>query len=252
MNDVPLIQKADINSINTSLIAIKKQLKQLNEAVGLIDIPDAPDLSPYVKKSDIVDVIEADNMNPVTSNAVATSNAMPVNEVTSGNMHSVSSNGVYEKINSQIAFNNRFISWYSANSYSSGYVLLATCSLEGGGNHDIGFCGTAFIDKADTGVTVEYFSAYVRSQGSTYKKSQFTLLHRGGIKNNYLNATYQVSGNTLILRLYGSISPWLRITVKFDNLTRGDVSPTTNSENVSFPLTVSSSVTGTTIIGSWV
>ena len=71
MNDVPLIQKADINSINTSIIAIKKQLKQLTEAVGLIDVPDIPDLSPFVKKTDVVDVVEADNMNPVTSNAVA-------------------------------------------------------------------------------------------------------------------------------------------------------------------------------------
>ena len=35
MNDVPLVNKNDINSINTSLIAIKKQLKLLNEAVGL-------------------------------------------------------------------------------------------------------------------------------------------------------------------------------------------------------------------------
>lgn len=71
MNDVPLIQKADINSINTSIIAIKKQLKQLTEAVGLIDVPDMPDLSPFVKKTDVADVVEADNMNPVTSNAVA-------------------------------------------------------------------------------------------------------------------------------------------------------------------------------------
>ncbi len=69
MNDVPLIQKADINSINTSIIAIKKQLKQLTEAVGLIDVPDV-DTSVFVKKTDVVDVVEADNMSPVTSNAV--------------------------------------------------------------------------------------------------------------------------------------------------------------------------------------
>jgi hypothetical protein len=34
-------------------------------------------------------------MQSVTSNAVATSNAMPVDTVTSGNMHSVTSNAVY-------------------------------------------------------------------------------------------------------------------------------------------------------------
>lgn len=71
MNDVPLINKNDINSINTSIIAIKKQLMQLNEAVGLIDTPDINiDLTPFVKKTDIVDTVQSDNMNPVTSNAV--------------------------------------------------------------------------------------------------------------------------------------------------------------------------------------
>lgn len=69
MNDVPLIQKADINSINTSIIAIKKQLKQLNEAVGLIDIPDVP--SNVLTRNDLADSVTSGNMNPVTSNAVA-------------------------------------------------------------------------------------------------------------------------------------------------------------------------------------
>lgn len=72
MNDVPLVNKNDINSINTSIIAIKKQLKQLNEAVGLIDTPDINiDLTPFVKKTDVVDAVQSGNMNPVTSNAVA-------------------------------------------------------------------------------------------------------------------------------------------------------------------------------------
>ena len=95
MNDVPLIQKADINSINTSIIAIKKQLKQLNEALGLVDVPSI-DTSVFVKKSDVVDVVESGNMNPVTSNAV-----VPVDEVTSGNMQSVTSNAVHTKITTQ-------------------------------------------------------------------------------------------------------------------------------------------------------
>lgn len=88
MNDVPLVKANNIHDINTSIIAIKKQLKQLNEAVGLIDLPTI-DTSIFVKKSEVVDVVEEGNMNPVTSNAV-----VPVDEVTSGNMHSVSSNAV--------------------------------------------------------------------------------------------------------------------------------------------------------------
>lgn len=71
MNDVPLVKDNKINDINTSIIAIKKQLKQLNEVVGLIDIPDMPDLSPYIKKSDVVDTVTSGDMHPITSNAVA-------------------------------------------------------------------------------------------------------------------------------------------------------------------------------------
>lgn len=73
MNDVPLVNANDINSINTSIIAIKKQLMRLNEAVGLIDTPDVNiDLIPFVKKTDIVNTVQSGNLNPVTSNAVAT------------------------------------------------------------------------------------------------------------------------------------------------------------------------------------
>ncbi len=97
MNDVPLIQKADINSINTSIIAIKKQLKQLNEALGLVDVPSI-DTSVFVKKSDVVDVVQSGNMNPVTSNAV-----VPVDTVTSGNMQSVTSNAVASAISSAVS-----------------------------------------------------------------------------------------------------------------------------------------------------
>ena len=45
------------------------------------------------------DTIVSGNNQPLTSNAVATSNAMPVNSVTSGNMHSVTSGAVYSAIN---------------------------------------------------------------------------------------------------------------------------------------------------------
>ena len=92
MNDVPLVKDNNINSINTSLIAVKKQLKQLTEAVGLIDVPDV-DTSVFVKKSEVVDAVESGNMNPVTSNAV-----VPVDEVAVGNMQSVSSNAVAESL----------------------------------------------------------------------------------------------------------------------------------------------------------
>lgn len=85
MNDVPLVKANNIHDINTSIIAIKKQLKQLNEAVGLIDMPTI-DTSIFVKKSEVVDVVEEGNMNPVTSNAVANSIGKVENKETSFNI----------------------------------------------------------------------------------------------------------------------------------------------------------------------
>lgn len=80
MNDVPLVKDNKINDINTSIIAIKKQLKQLNEAVGLIDIPDMPNLSLYIKKSDVVNTVTSGDMHPVTSNAVARNNVHAIKD----------------------------------------------------------------------------------------------------------------------------------------------------------------------------
>ena len=91
---IPLVQNNEKDSINTSIIAIKKNIERINSILGLVDSGSDIDTSEFVKKSDIVDVVQSGNMNPVTSNAVATSNAMPVDTVTSGNMHSVTSNAV--------------------------------------------------------------------------------------------------------------------------------------------------------------
>jgi hypothetical protein len=77
-----------------------------------------------VKKSDIVDVVQSGNMNPLTSNAVATSNAMPVNSVTSGNMHSVTSNAVAEYANKVIKYKEVSISNIALN--NQGFTDLAS------------------------------------------------------------------------------------------------------------------------------
>lgn len=71
MNEVPLIQNVQKNDINTSIIAIKKQLKELNAMLGLIDTSsNLPDMSPYIKKTDVTNEVQRFNLNPVTSNAV--------------------------------------------------------------------------------------------------------------------------------------------------------------------------------------
>jgi hypothetical protein len=65
IQNIPLIQKAEKNDINASIIAIKRAFQSL---LGGSD--SGADLSPFVKKSDVVDEVESGNMNPVTSNAV--------------------------------------------------------------------------------------------------------------------------------------------------------------------------------------
>ncbi len=93
---IPLVQNNDKDAINTSIIAIKRNIERINMLLGLSNSEEI-DTSEFVKKSDIVDVVEAGNMNPVTSNAV-----VPVDEVTLGNMQSVTSNAVAEAFNTNL------------------------------------------------------------------------------------------------------------------------------------------------------
>ena len=94
--------------VNTSIVALKREafslenliaqaaqtLQDINKRLSELEGKQGD----YVKKNDVVDSITSGNMNPVTSNAVANSNAMPVNSVTSGNMHSVTSGAVYSEL----------------------------------------------------------------------------------------------------------------------------------------------------------
>jgi hypothetical protein len=104
--------------VNTSIVALKREafslenliaqaaqtLQDINKRLSELEGKQGD----YVKKNDVVDSITSGNMNPVTSNAVATSNAMPVNSVTSGNLHSVTSNAVAEAVGT----------YYQSGSYS--------------------------------------------------------------------------------------------------------------------------------------
>ena len=76
--------------------------------------------------SDIATSVTSGNGAPVSSDAVANSNAMPVNEVTSNNMHSVTSHAVAEKfkatLNSFPAFTYTMKTGYSASNIWIDYV----------------------------------------------------------------------------------------------------------------------------------
>ena len=75
---IPLIQKPEKDDINTSIIAIKRNIERINMLLGLVD-NDSPDLSGFATKQELQDAV---------------TELQPVDEVTVGNMQSVSSNAV--------------------------------------------------------------------------------------------------------------------------------------------------------------
>ena len=75
---IPLVQNNEKDSINTSIIAIKRNIERINMLLGLVD-NDSPDLSGFATKQELQDAV---------------TELQPTDEVTVGNMHSVSSNAV--------------------------------------------------------------------------------------------------------------------------------------------------------------
>ena len=68
---IPLVQNNDKDAINTSIIAIKRNIERINMLLGLNNNSEDIDTSEFVKKSEITDEVAIDNMQSVTSNAVA-------------------------------------------------------------------------------------------------------------------------------------------------------------------------------------
>ena len=67
---IPLVQNNEKDSINTSIIAIKRNIERINMLLGLSNSEEI-DTSEFIKKSDIVDEVTVGEMQSVTSNAVA-------------------------------------------------------------------------------------------------------------------------------------------------------------------------------------
>jgi hypothetical protein len=83
---IPLVQKAEKDDINTSIIAIKRNIERINMLLGLVDSGGSdPDLSELATKQELEDAITQ-----------VETDLAPVDEVTSGNMQSVTSNAVAE------------------------------------------------------------------------------------------------------------------------------------------------------------
>ena len=75
---IPLIQEATKDAINTSIIAIKRNIERINTLLGLVD-SSSPDLSGLATKQELQDAVNS---------------LQPVDEVTLNNMQSVTSNAV--------------------------------------------------------------------------------------------------------------------------------------------------------------
>lgn len=85
---IPLVQNNEKDSINTSIIAIKRNIERINMLLGLSNSEEI-DTSEFVKKSDIVDEVTVGNMHSVTSNAVAEVLSLKDTEVITGGVWSI-------------------------------------------------------------------------------------------------------------------------------------------------------------------
>lgn len=84
MSGIPLVQDNEKDSINTSIIAIKRALERINQLLGLSDGGGSdPDLSGLATKQELQDAVNS---------------LQPVDEVTLNNMQSVTSNAVAQAI----------------------------------------------------------------------------------------------------------------------------------------------------------
>lgn len=90
---IPLVQEATKDDINTSIIAIKRNIERINMLLGLVDSGSDPDLSGFATKQELqdaitelspVDEVTVDNMHSVTSNAVAKSFSYSTTEIDTG------------------------------------------------------------------------------------------------------------------------------------------------------------------------
>ena len=91
---IPLVQNNEKDSINTSLIAIKRSIERINALLGLADSSgSSPDLSGLATKQELQDAITQ-----------VETDLAPVDEVTLDNMQSVTSNAVAEEINDRLSY----------------------------------------------------------------------------------------------------------------------------------------------------
>jgi hypothetical protein len=152
---------------------------------------------------------------------VTTQGTTVVNSVTVDNMQSVSSNAVAQALQSYRQ--NRRIESYHAGE-NSGYVRMFTMLSVGSANtyHDCSVAG--LIRRCNPSYVWDfYFNVQVRGNGATVQYKRFSIFAlNGGTKPSYI-ATTKVSGNNFILSFYVPVTSWTRDCLDIWYVTYGDV-----------------------------
>ena len=91
---IPLVQNNEKDSINTSIIAIKRQIERINALLGLSNSEEI-DTSVFATKTELEDAVTQ-----------VETDLAPVDEVALNNMHSVTSNGVAEAVEGYLIWEN--------------------------------------------------------------------------------------------------------------------------------------------------
>ena len=225
---IPLVQNNEKDSINTSIIAIKKNLERINSLLGLADSSE-PDLSGLATKQELEDAVTEINN---TIDEVETS-LQPVDAVTSGNMHSVTSNAVA----GALAQKRELVtsSFYTSNTYSRNLALMAHAFFEGGvGNRDIALTGSLYYSYQNGDPRYLYAFDFLLSVRITSSNLilpvTFRVTAKDGNSQNVgdcFTATYKIGSDRRIdIYLYAKIKgTYNRIICIIDNLFYGDVYP---------------------------
>ena len=245
MNTIPLIQNADKQSINTSIIALKREALDLenliakanNTLLSLNDKIAELEGRDYLYHSDLTSSVESGNGKPVTSGGVYSAigaldvpsvggsgkyisaisetdgkisatasdlgNMIPVDTVTSGNMHSVTSNAVagalISKV-SQVSNINRYTFGYSENQIVPAETFVADFIRMYGEGH---FC-IKFGWSNDSAFYIKFGTSNFYTSGSlmigyfetltTWRKMYF-FLASDSTPNAYLAVLQRGSGS---------------------------------------------------------
>jgi hypothetical protein len=178
---IPLVRNNTKDAINTSIIAIKKNLERINSLLGLADSSE-PDLSGLATKQELEDAVTEINN---TIDEVETS-LQPVDTVTSGNMHSVTSNAVNEavstintKIDDIYHQGVKYGSQYDCNTLGEGVALI---------NEEV---ANSPLKQGLTTRSVLYLATMQISARSNYYRFQIAVSY---IDNELFVRTYTDSG----------------------------------------------------------